>query len=159
MVKMPYPRQAFTIGFGSSRLVDNAFFTVPTVEDYLKLEKILSIKWGKLYLRTKKITQTESSMQLNVNKITIQRLLAPLGIRKLCSRFVPKFLTAEMIFRRFNACKHNISLMDEIAPMVFGEYCDRRRYATDPLYSVFKKRVKGVGITRSEANKCALPWH
>jgi len=28
MVKMPHPNQAFTIGFGSSRLVDNALFTV-----------------------------------------------------------------------------------------------------------------------------------
>jgi len=49
-------------------------------------------------------------MQLNV----IQRLLVQLGIRKLCSRFVPKFLTAEIMVRQFNACKHNISLMDEI---------------------------------------------
>ena len=70
----------------------------------------------KIESANKKITQTELSIQLNVSKIAIHGLLAQLGIRKLCSRFVPKFITAEMMVRRFNACKHNISLMDEIGP-------------------------------------------
>ena len=39
--------------------------------------------------------------------------------------------------------------------LFFGKYCNRRRDATGPLYSVFEKRVKGVGIIISEASKCA----
>jgi len=73
-------------------------------------------KMKKIVSANKKVTQTELFMQLNVSKITIQRLLAQLRIRKLYSRFVPKFLTAGMMVRRFNACKHNISLMDKIGP-------------------------------------------
>ena len=78
-------------------------------------------------------------MQLNVSKITIQRLLAQLGIRKLCSRFVPKFLTAEMMVRRFNACKHNISLMDEIRPR-FLENIVTEDEPPLSLYIPFSKR-------------------
>ena len=70
-----------------------------------------------------------------------------MGIRTLCSRSVLKFLTAEMNVRRFIACKHNISLMDEIGPRFL------ENIVTEDVY---KKRVKGVGITKSEASKCSL---
>jgi len=52
-----------------------------------------------------------------------------------------------MIIQRFNACKNNISLMDEIGPRFL------ENIVTEDVY---KKRVKGVGITKSEASKCSL---
>jgi len=106
----------------------------------------------------KKITQTELSMQLNLSKITIQRLLVQLCISKLHSRFVPKFITAEMMVRRFNACKHNISLMDEIRQR-FLENIVTKDETPLSLYIPFSRRVKEVGITRSEASKYTPPWH
>jgi len=43
--------------------------------------------------------------------------------------------------------------MDKIRPRFLENICDRKRNATESLHSVFKKRVKGVGITRSEDSK------
>lgn len=62
----------------------------------------------------RKATQTELSQMLNVSKITVQRLMGQLGIRKLCSRFVPRFLTAEMMDQRLLACQRNLDVMQEV---------------------------------------------
>jgi histone-lysine N-methyltransferase SETMAR len=58
----------------------------------------------------RRITQRELSSRLNVSKKTVQNMLEALGIRKLCSRFVPRFLTAEMRQKRMQACEENLEL-------------------------------------------------
>ena len=54
----------------------------------------------------------ELSQRLNVSYGSAQGLLQELGVRKLCSRFVPKFLTAEMCQRRFQCCKSNLEVYE-----------------------------------------------
>ena len=54
-------------------------------------------------------------MHLNVSKGTIYTLLKELGIRKLCSRFVPRFLTAEMRDCRLECSKENLEIFDNLA--------------------------------------------
>jgi len=44
----------------------------------------------------RKITTRKLIARINVSKGTLHTLLTSLVIRKLCSRFVPRFLTAEM---------------------------------------------------------------
>lgn len=77
-------------------------------------EKIEKLK--EIVVEERKITQMELSKQLNVGKVTVQRMMEQLGIRKLCSRFVPRFLTAEMMERRKVACENNLHWLDDIGP-------------------------------------------
>ena len=72
-----------------------------------KLE-ILSI----IVKEERRITQRELSNRLKVSKKTVQNILGDLGVRKLCSRFVPRFLTAEMREKRMQACQDNLALFD-----------------------------------------------
>lgn len=60
----------------------------------------------------RRITTRELTARLNVSKGTISTLLSEYGIRKLCSRFVPRFLTAEMRDRRLECCKENLEIFD-----------------------------------------------
>jgi histone-lysine N-methyltransferase SETMAR len=60
----------------------------------------------------RRITSRELAIRLNVSKGTIYTLLAANGIRKLCSRFVPRFLTAEMQHHRFEICKENLKIFN-----------------------------------------------
>ena len=48
---------------------------------------------------------------LNVSHGTVCKFLSNLGIRKLCSRFVPKFITREMADVRVSACRSNLDLL------------------------------------------------
>ena len=71
-----------------------------------KLKKIVQCE--------RRITTRELTMRLNVSTGTIQSLLAETGIRKLCSRFVPRFLTADMKDRRLMCCQENLNLYERI---------------------------------------------
>ena len=51
---------------------------------------------------------------LRVSHGTVSTLLSNLGVRKLCSRFVPKFITSEMAERRLAACRSNLELLDQL---------------------------------------------
>ena len=62
----------------------------------------------------RKITTRELTTRLNVSKGTLHTLLAATGIRKLCSRFVPRFLTAEMQARRLECCLENLQIMTSV---------------------------------------------
>ena len=53
-------------------------------------------------------------MQLCISKGTVENYLAEFGIRKLCSRFVPRFFTLEMCERRLECCKENLEILDRI---------------------------------------------
>ena len=67
----------------------------------------------KIIKNDKRITTRNLTNILNVSKGTLHTFLRQLGVRRLCSRFVPKFLTAEMMQRRFDCCNENISIFDE----------------------------------------------
>ena len=61
-----------------------------------------------------RITIREMAGRLNVTTGTVHSLLAENGIRKLCSRFVPRLLTAEMQANRLDACRKNLQLLQVI---------------------------------------------
>ena len=68
-----------------------------------RTQEIAEKKFEKLKIilnEERRITQRELSTRLNVSKKTVQNMLEGIGIRKLCSRFVPRFLTAEMREKR-----------------------------------------------------------
>ena len=60
----------------------------------------------------RRITVRELSTEFNCSVGTISERLKALGIRKLCSRFVPRFLSAEMMERRKAWSLLNISIFE-----------------------------------------------
>lgn len=70
-------------------------------------------KLTSIILRDRRITVRQLSCRLNVSVGTIHERLEALGIRKLCSRFVPRFLSAEMMERRKMCCQKNIEIFEE----------------------------------------------
>jgi len=62
----------------------------------------------------RKITTRELTSRLNVSKGTLQTLLSTSGIRKLCSRFVPRLLTADMQARRLQCCRLNLQTLEHV---------------------------------------------
>lgn len=62
----------------------------------------------------RRITKEALAQRINVSYGTVRNLLKELGIRKLCSRFVPYFITAEMSQRRLQCCQYNIELYQEL---------------------------------------------
>lgn len=61
----------------------------------------------------RRITYSDLADRLHISKGTTVTLLRNMGIRKLCSRFVPYFLTAEMCERRLECCQHNMQLYEQ----------------------------------------------
>lgn len=61
----------------------------------------------------RRITTRELAERLKVSKGTLSSMLLELGIRKLCSRFVPKLLTAEMRQARLDCVEQNLDLYSE----------------------------------------------
>ena len=62
----------------------------------------------------RRITTRELAERINVSKGTLHMMLCDLGIRKLCSRFVPKLLTAEMQQARLCCVQQNLDLFEEL---------------------------------------------
>ena len=60
-----------------------------------------------------RITIRELSTNLNISVGKVHEMLKELGIRKLCSHFVPRFLMAEMMNKRFEACKQNLEILEQ----------------------------------------------
>lgn len=58
----------------------------------------------------RRITKKQLAEELHVSFGTVVNMLAELGIRKLCSRFVPYFLSGEMCERRLQCCQQNLEL-------------------------------------------------
>lgn len=65
-----------------------------------EIDEKITEKLVKIIQNERKITTRELTRRLNVSEGTVETLLSATGIRKLCSRFVPRFLTAEMQARR-----------------------------------------------------------
>lgn len=61
----------------------------------------------------RRITVKQLSSRLNASVGTVHERLKALGIRKLCSRFVPRFLSAEMMERRKVCSQKNLEIFDE----------------------------------------------
>lgn len=53
------------------------------------------------------------SKRLNISKGTVDTIMQNLGIRKLASRFVPSFLTGDMMEKRLDCCQENLQIWQE----------------------------------------------
>ena len=60
----------------------------------------------------RRISIRELSQRLYISYGSTQQILKELGIRKLCSRFVPKFLSGELCEKRVQCCAANLQLYD-----------------------------------------------
>ena len=103
----------------------------------------------KIVTEERKITQRELSEKLNVSKTTVVRLMQELGVRKLCSRFVPRFLTAEMMENRRTACQINIETMNQIG--------DRNKFLHNIITEDETPLVLFVPFSRRESKEWKLP--
>lgn len=74
-------------------------------------EKLISIVKNE-----RKITTRELSLTLNISKGVLYDSMKSIGIRKLCSRFIPRYLTREMQDSRSESCQNNLALYRQ-----FGE--------------------------------------
>ena len=71
-------------------------------------EKLLQI-----VQKERRISIRDLSAALNISTGGVHARLTALGVRKLCSRFVPRFLTSEMMENRRVACENNIDIWKE----------------------------------------------
>ena len=74
-----------------------------------KLEKLKNIVRNE-----RKATKEQLANALNVSYGTVHNMLHTLGVRKLCSRFVPYFLNADMCEKRLQCCQENLNIHAEI---------------------------------------------
>lgn len=70
-------------------------------------------KLSKIVQEERRITTKLLSTRLNVSVGTIHSKLKTMGIRKLCSRFVPRLLTGEMMERRLVSCQNNLKIWEQ----------------------------------------------
>lgn len=77
-----------------------------------EIDEKMTEKLVKIIQNERKITTRELTRRLNVSEGTVETLLSETGIRKLCSRFVPRFLTAEMQARRLSCCEENLKILE-----------------------------------------------
>ena len=68
---------------------------------------------AKIVKGERRLTIKNLSERLHVSVGSVHTILHGLGIRKLASRFVPKFLTSEMCENRLQCCQENILIFDE----------------------------------------------
>ena len=62
----------------------------------------------------RRITTRKLTERLNVSKFILPTLLSTSGIRKLCSRFVSRLLTADMQARRLQCCCMNLLTLEHV---------------------------------------------
>lgn len=67
----------------------------------------------KIIIQERRIRIQDLSQRLNISRGSVHNILKEIGIRKLCSRFVPRFLTGEMCERRLTCCESNLHLFAE----------------------------------------------
>ena len=71
-------------------------------------------EWAALILKNRHIRIDDAAEILRVIHGTMCNLLSNLDVRKLCSRFLAKFITSKMAERRFTACRANLELFEEL---------------------------------------------
>lgn len=91
-----------------------------SVFDLEKSGRPVEIDCGKLQKRCeevikeqRRITLKELAREVNVSEGKVHEILQSLGIRKLSSRFVPRFLSAEMCEMRLECCQRNLQVWEE----------------------------------------------
>lgn len=88
-----------------------------TVEDDTRCGRPLEIgeelisKLTEIVRTERRVTSRELSQRLNVSKGVIHNVLRDCGIRKLCSRFVARILTCDMMEKRLKACEDNLTIL------------------------------------------------
>lgn len=79
-----------------------------------EIDEKITQKCQEIVQSERRITTRELKTRLYISKGTVHNILRSLGVRKLCSRFVPHFLTAEMQARRLKSCKQNIACFNQL---------------------------------------------
>lgn len=79
-----------------------------------EIDEKITQKLQTIVQNERRITTRELTTRLNVSKGTVHTLLTESGIRKLCSRFVPRFLTVEMRQRRLECCLENLQIRTNV---------------------------------------------
>lgn len=79
-----------------------------------EINETITSRLEEIIQNERRITTRELTARLNVSKGTLQTLLATSGIRKLCSRFVPRLLTADMQARRLECCRTNLETLEHV---------------------------------------------
>ena len=77
------------------------------------VEKLEQLK--NIVTMERKSFKEQLAAKLNISNATIHNMLGSLGIRKLCSRFVPYFLSAEMCEKHLLCCRDNLRIYEELA--------------------------------------------
>ena len=115
---------------GRSSVTDEPRPGRPTEISESKSEDSLSI-----ILNERHITIRQLAERLNISYGTVQSKLKELGIRKLASRFVPRFLSGEMMDNRLASCeefcelyeKYGNSFLQNILKMKLSSPCTCQR--------------------------------
>lgn len=77
----------------------------------VEIDENLSSKLIEIVRTERRITTRELCQRLKVSKGFINNILQSCGIRKLCSRFVARLLTHDMMEKRLKACVDNLSTL------------------------------------------------
>ena len=101
-------------------------------------------KLKKVVYEKRRITKNLLAEPLNVSYGSTHSMLEQLGIRKLCSRFVPRFLSA-MIHVRLEFCRHNLELYDRLGDNLLKNIITQ----DDTLLSLYRKLRSGTSHGRS----------
>jgi len=75
----------------------------------IDIDEKLTESLKKFVKNEREITIRELTARINVSKGTLHTLLTNLSIRKLCSRYVSRFLAAGMQHRRMQCCREILS--------------------------------------------------
>lgn len=67
-----------------------------------------------IIITDRRIATRDLAQRLNISKGTLHMLLNEMGIRKMCSRFVPRFLTGDMQQRRLECCQKNLDIYKKL---------------------------------------------
>jgi len=106
----------------------------------------------------RKITTRSLVERLNISKGSLHNLFQSIGIRKLCSRFVPRLLTGEMMDIRLQCCQQNLRLFNQVGDLLFKNLITMDETPLS-LYMPESKREstewKLPGETSSKKMKCS----
>ena len=92
----------------------------------------------------RKITTCELVKSLNISKGSLSSMLHELGIRKLASRFVPRFLTLDMMNNRFECCNVNLRAYEEMG--------------TNFLFNIITEDETPLSLYLPESKRKGLEW-
>ncbi len=104
----------------------------------------------KIVVSERRICIRELSQRLHISSFSTHAILKELGIRKLCSRFVPKFISGEMADNRLACCQSNLLLYDQYGDS-FLENIITEDETPISLYVPDSKRDSAEWCTASES--------